>query len=49
MRLKCNHVLKESRKECGNVWDYEGKQQVHARCPDCLGYVKINECKVIKK
>lgn len=38
MKLKCS--------SCGNEWSYEGKNKIHARCPDCLAYVKIKACRV---
>ena len=35
MKLKC--------KKCGNKWDYSGKHEYFATCPECRRLVKIKE------
>jgi DNA-directed RNA polymerase subunit RPC12/RpoP len=37
MELKCEH--------CKNEWDYKGKGEYYATCPNCLYKVKIKEVK----
>ncbi len=45
MKLKCNNS------KCNNEWDYNGKADFYATCPNCLRKVKLplEEIKVDKE
>ena len=43
MKLKCTN------KKCGKEWDYKGKADFYATCPNCLRKVKIQQSKQEEK
>jgi len=43
MKIKCKN------KKCNHIWDYKGKADFYATCPNCMRKNKLPEKKTIKK